>query len=264
VQGSIITDTLYLDGVNVTQKMVVVNNSISIAEFPADGQLGIGPRITIAGFSIGPDTVMENLQQQGDIGFKSFAIYLCNNTQDVNSSEIILGGYDSNRMQPGSNFTFHPLVNNDALGIMLSNVTFGNNSFSTSHTAMFDSRASAIVAARDDFASLLSIVQAMDPTCNSTAYGEMTFITCNCSMNQSTAASYPDLNFMFAGDNMTYVISSDQYVYMDQNGNCVLDIGQASLLSDNWSLGHQFMKNYYTFYDMDNEQIGIAPVVQDC
>jgi len=36
------------------------------------------------------------------------------------------------------------------------------------------------------------------------------------------------------------------------------------MLSDNWSLGHQFMKNYYTFYDMDNEQIGIAPVVQNC
>jgi len=264
VQGSIITDTLYLDGVNVTQKMVIVNNSISIAEFPADGQLGIGPLMTIAGFSVGPDTVVENLQKQGDIGFKSFAIYLCNNTQDVNSSEIVFGGYDSNRMQTGSNFSLYPLVNNDALGIKLSNVTFGNSSFNTSQTAMFDSRASAIVAARDDFASLLSIVQAIDPTCNSTVYGELTFITCNCSTGLDKAASYPDLSFVFEGDNMTYVIRPDQYVYMDQNGNCVLDIGQASILSDNWSVGHQFMKNYYTFYDMDNNQIGIAPVVQDC
>jgi len=265
VQGSLITDTLYLADVNVTQKMVIVNHlGISIAESPADGQLGLGPRMTIAGISVGPDAVVENLQQHGDIGSKSFAIFLCNNTQDVNSSEIILGGFDSNRMQPGSNFSLYPLVKNDTLAIQLSNVMFGNNSIKTSDSVKFDSRSSVIVAGRDGFDTLLSIVQAMDPTCKSTVYGEVTFIACDCSMELNKAASYPDLSFVFEGDNMMYVIGSNQYVHMDQNGNCVLGVGKASIMSDNWSVGHKFMKNYYTFYDMDNEQIGIAPVVQDC
>lgn len=263
VQGSIIDDTIWInDTLSAKQDMLLVtNNDISFLQFPGDGQLGLEQRQKILGISVGFDTFLDNLQSQGLISARSFGIYLSNNTNDNSSSELYFGGYNSSHMALPT-FTYYPLATNDAWQLKLSTVTFGSTTVNTSSSVTFDSRCSAIVASRDDFNSLLQSAQALDSSCQTQQYGGETFIRCNCSNNTNDYQNYPALQFVFNGFDNQYYIYPEQYVFHDVQGNCVLDIAQAGILSDSWSVGHSFMKNYYTYYDQDNNRIGIQAANQ--
>jgi len=209
------------------------------------------------GFSsiLSPDTPLDNLQNQGNLPDRTFSIYLSDSTVDT-TSELIIGGFDPSHML-SSGFTYYELSTDDSWALSLSSVTFGSTTFQSSSSAEFDSRASAITASRDDFDNLLSAAQSIDPSCNSGSIGDITAIICGC----NNFTQFPPLTLQFGSDNTQYIIRDDQYFYQD-NGNCVIDIAKAGFLDDSWGLGHQFMKNYYTYYDIDNTRMGIAPANQ--
>jgi hypothetical protein len=247
IQGSLIEDAVYLDDVEIKdQRFVLATGQLSFAEFPADGMLGLGFSSALT-----PNTVLDNLQSQGILPDRNFSIYLSNHTVD-NTSELIIGGFDPSHML-SADFVYYPLSEDSTWAIALSSVNFGNTTFSSGDSVKFDSRASAITASRDDFASLLSAAQSIDSSCDSESIAGSTFIRCQC----NNATEFPLLQLTFASNEDQYSIRADQYFFQD-NGNCVIAINQAGLLDDSWAIGHQFMRNFYTFYDVDNEQIGIA------
>jgi hypothetical protein len=251
--GSIVQDSIDLgNGVlDQNQTIVLVDAQLGLADFPDDGILGLGFQTSIAGIPIGITPLLDNLQQQGLAPNKTFSIFLANYTADPNEqSDIILGGYDPTHMTAAA-FSYYPLYDNKSWQIPVETVTFNGNSFTTTLPILFDSRASAIEAPKDAFATILAQAQQWDPTCASTTVGDLTVIQCTC--NVTTA--FPDISWVFnASDGNVYTVSGSQYIY-PVNGTCIMDIAQA----DSWAVGHQFLMNYYTYYDEDNLQIGIAP-----
>jgi hypothetical protein len=252
IRGSIIEDTVDLGNGTVVQNqaMILLSQNISLVDFPTDGIFGLGFKTSILGIPVGITPVLDNMQQEGLVPNKSFSVFLANNTNTNGQSDLILGGYDPSHMS-AADFAYYPLYDGHSWQISVNSVTFNGNSFSSSSPMLFDTRAGGIQAPSDAFSSILSLAQTWDPSCAGTTIGALTVIQCSC----SGTTSYPNISFVFnASDNQIYTISGEQYIYR-VNGSCIIDVAKSS----NWAVGHQFMQNYYMYFDEDNQRIGIAP-----
>jgi len=250
IRGSIIDDTVDLGNGDVVQNqaMVLLDQNISLVDFPTNGVFGLAFKVSFLGIPIGLTPVLDNMQQEGLVSNKSFSIFLASDTS-TEQSDLILGGYNPSHIASGT-FAFYPLYNGDSWQINVNSVTFNGNSFSTSSHMLFDSRASGIQAPSDAFSNILSLSQTWNPSCAGTSIGGLTVIQCTC----TGTTTYPNISFVFnVSDNQVYTISGDQYIY-PVNGTCVIAVAK----STSWAVGHQFMKNYYMFFDEDNQRIGIA------
>jgi len=231
--------------------MVLLDQNISLVDFPTNGIFGLAFKESILGIPIGINPVLDNMQQEGLVQNKSFSIFMANDANTNAQSDLILGGYDPSHMT-ANNFAFYPLYDGHSWQISTVSVTFNGNSFSSSSQILFDSRAGGIQAPSDAYSSILSLAQTWDPTCAGINVGALTVIQCSC----SGTTTYPNISFVFnASDNQIYTISGQQYIY-PVNGSCIIDVAKSS----SWAVGIGFMRNYYMYFDEDNKRIGIAPI----
>lgn len=238
-------------------KGVVANDTVSFADYtlhmgfglastasddfnnyPMDGILGLGRPSSDA---LGTPTIMEVLDQQGNLSKNLIGVHLQRASDGTKDGQITFGGVDSSKFNGKLSYT---KVANDAsweipaddAGVDGKAVGF------TGKSAILDTGTSYILMPPSDAQKLHSLVP------GSTQNGEIFVVPCSSSAN---------LYFSFSG--VRYTVSPKDYVGQDLGNGCQSKvIGHQAFGPDDWILGAVFLKNVYTVFDFDNNQIGLG------
>lgn len=170
----------------------------------------------------------------------------------------MFGGYDEKFAYPNRNITWNKLVNLDYWTVNLSQVFFGEFVLeSDSRTAIIDSGTSYVVMPYKDFGLLLLFLEEYDLKFKEAIASQIMYATCS----KKTYDDLPNLNIFI--DNNHYVLPKESYIHREF-GFCYLlviakDFRPGGMFGRNmWILGNNFLSNYYSIYDLENQRIGLV------
>ncbi|KAJ9646132.1 hypothetical protein H2204_000794 [Knufia peltigerae] len=239
VKGVVANDTVSL--ANYTLHMgfgLASTASDDFNNYPMDGILGLGRPSSDA---LGTPTIMEVLDQQGNLSKNIIGVHLQRASDGTKDGQITFGGIDSSKFSGKLGYT---KVANDAsweipaddAGVDGKAVGF------TGKSAILDTGTSYILMPPSDAQKLHSLIP------GSTQNGEIFVVPCSSNVN---------LYFTFSG--VRYAVSPKDYVGQDLGNGCQSKvIGHQAFGPDEWILGDVFLKNVYTVFDFDNNQIGLG------
>jgi hypothetical protein len=266
-QGHRITDQVNLGGVTIPQfNMLLVDSMNDFSSLQTFGLLGLGLGRNPYTANFQFPTILETLSENGLISTSAFSIYL-GTTQATSSGgttgEIIFGGYDPTYAQ--SDFVFVDVKTSASTFFWaadLTSVGYGTSTTISDQTnvpAIFDTGTSLLDLPQSYITNFINeaanqgIIISYDP--NSSYY------TFSC----SDINSLPNLVFYF-GDATFQIPPSSYTIQKDgnllENGNCALGISSmnsdAISLTNPIILGDVFLKNYYTYYNADDNTVGFS------
>lgn len=128
---------------------------------------------------------------------------------------------------------------------------------SDSRTAIVDSGTSYVVMPYADFGMLLLVLEEYDLTFKEAILSQIMFASCS----QKTYEKLPDINILIG--NNQYVLPKESYIHREF-GFCYLlviakDFRESGMFGRNmWILGNNFLSNYYSIYDLENQRIGLV------
>lgn len=263
VQGKYARDTFTLgDDITVEhQTLAFVERTQDMGdvygESDFDGILGLG--FQNLGTSDAP-TVMTNLAEEGK---GMFAFYL----GDEADGELAVGGYDEDRMEGAINWV--ALSRASYWLIELDAVHFGDTAIATTSSGgIMDTGTSLIYAPRRQLNSILATMGGGQLDADLGLY----VVSCD------AAEDAPDLTFTIGGEG--YVVPKfDLVLYDDSTDTCYFGVAEmeyggagaefAATASDEspippefigntWLVGDSFLRQFYTIYDYDGQQFGLA------
>jgi hypothetical protein len=207
--------------------------------------------------SAGHLTFVENMKNQGIIERAVFGVYLSDSEYgqialQKNASLISFGSFDLSQFSSVESPVYVPVVSNEGHWTLpLDSVTlFGENIALNSHQAIVDSGTSRILGPDSEVSSLLAQFESRWKCSPSGG-----LLLCDCGWDP-TLSQFPDIEFGLGGN----VVVLKPYMYiMRRSGSCQLHI--AGIHNPHlWVLGTPFMRGYYTIFDMDNKEVGFAPI----
>jgi hypothetical protein len=203
-----------------------------------DGILGLGfDSISVGGV----ETVFHNAIDQGLVEKGMFAFYLGDNAD----GELTFGGYDESKFD--GDLEWVKLSHATYWQIDIDSVQIG--SFTTSMTnGIVDSGTSLIVGPSSTVSSIASIIGA-----TKTMVGQYT-IDCD------KVNTIPEMTWTINGK--AYSVPGEKLV-IQSAGVCLFAMMGMDFPSPGpqWILGDVFMREYYTVFDYDNEQVGFAKAI---
>ena len=205
-----------------------------------DGILGLGfDSISVGGVK----TVFHNAWEQGVVQKGMFAFYLGNDED----GELTFGGYDEDKFE-GDDLAWVKLSHATYWQIDVDNVTIGSYQTSKATNAIVDSGTSLLTGPSDDVASIAQTIGA-----TKSLMGQYT-VDCG------TIDNIPSLTFGING--IKYEIPGKALIIQSQN-ICLFAMMGMDFPSPGpqWILGDVFMREYYTVFDYENEQVGFAKAV---
>jgi len=240
MSGVLSYDTVTVGGIAIPSQIFGEANYLApfFTNQPFDGILGLAfsslyPSIT---------PVFDNMINLGLVSSSVFSVYLDNNPGDKNSV-LILGGVDSRYFTPpiqylplvknGNNYAYYSVL---FYGITINGVEQTGCSVNAPCTGIIDTGSSDIFIPSQ--AALQNIV-------NTINFKQTTCVN---------LAALPTLEIAFQG--ATLAVPSSAYVAVVAAGQCELAIG--STASTFWIFGDAFIRNFYTVFDRQNEQVGFA------
>lgn len=242
VSGIFGEDTVSVGGLHVTkQKIGIVSrtkglgSAYSLGKF--DGIMGLG----FSSISInGVPTVLDNAIQQGLLDEPVFAFYL--GKSGASDGELTIGGVDDTKYVG----TFHKvkLFSANFWQIFVDKI-HTSEIITLRTTAILDSGTSLIMGPTVQVTKLAKSVGA-------TKIGGYHVIQCG------KVSSMPDLTFVIGG--RSYVFKGEDIVFR-AGKICLLAfsvLDEKNLMMPEWILGDVFMRKYYTMFDLQNKEIGIA------
>lgn len=254
------TDKVEIGGLKAEgQAFVAVSSEYELEGTAADGILvrstqGLG----YMALSNNVPTLMDTLYNQGAIPAKVLGVFL-SNSEDRSSpqSSVSIGGYDPSPYAKGSlRFTpnLYPKVGFWTVGLKA--VSFGEVRLQLkTRIAIFDTGASLIGAADSDFDAVSSWF-ATKFGCES----KNSFIACDCTAHP--ISTFPNITFNIGG--FETKLTGPQYLSAYRSsGQLICMVLITSSFQDFWILGDSFLRQFYTVYDMDNNQIGFASLSGD-
>ena len=204
-----------------------------------DGILGLG----FSSISIdGATTVFENAINEGQVDEPVFAFYLGDNSD----GELTFGGIDHSKYEGDLHMV--DLTAATYWQIALDKISLRNGETITSDVAaIVDSGTSLLTGPSKDVAKLAAMVGAKP-----NVMGEYT-------LDCSTVDQIPE--FVFTIDNHEYTLSGKDVV-IESGGTCLfafmgLDVPSQPL----WILGDVFMRKYYTVFNYEKKQVGLAKAI---
>eukprot|EP01126_Amoeba_proteus_P012809 TRINITY_DN1530_c0_g1_i1.p1 TRINITY_DN1530_c0_g1~~TRINITY_DN1530_c0_g1_i1.p1 ORF type:complete len:369 (+),score=75.64 TRINITY_DN1530_c0_g1_i1:69-1175(+) len=238
MDGILDVDNVVLAGITVTN--VTFGEATSLASFfqgqPLDGILGLAfPSIAADGVT----PVFDVMMSEGLVQNNLFSVHLDSNPGG-DQSYILFGEIDSGV----SDIQYVPLSSQDYWTISLNNVVVGGtsvgdcNGFFGSCSAIVDTGTSLLVLPTDAFNTMNSAIGTVASDC-------------------SNINSLPTIDFSFNSGSLTLSLPSSIYVINDPQQGCVLGI-QGSDGLPMWILGDTFIRNFYTVFDRDQNQVGFG------
>ncbi|KAF9225068.1 acid protease, partial [Gyrodon lividus] len=242
IYGDQYNDTVSIPGLTARDQAIGVASQISagflIANYVADGLVGMGFE-TMSTFKASP--VFQNLVSQGQTDEPVFAFGFL-----PPGPELYFGGTNPD-MYTGA-FSYVPVIENGFWQITMDNILGNGKIVTTNVPAVIDSGTELILGLPTDVATLY---QAIGGTDASSTYrsGYYTF-PCN---------NVPKVNFTL--DGTSFGISTAKFnlgATSYGSPNCVGAIVAAGGVISSWVIGHAFLTNVYTAFDVGNMRVGFA------
>lgn len=247
MNGFVVNDVLQISDLKAPLDFAVATNEpgITFKESKFDGILGLGwPTIAVDGI-VPP---MQALWNAGQLDKFMFGFYL-QKSKSGDTGKLTLGGYDS---KMGANLQYVPLEQENYWTVHMSSLKFGGTSSTTITNAIVDSGTSLIVGPPDDVKAVASIEGATE-----VMNGEYS-VSCNTPMKDMEVTLGQDgheVTLTVKGDDLRIKICRFVVICECLLGIAGMDIGQPL-----WILGDVLMRDFYTVFDIGNQQIGFAAI----
>lgn len=227
------------------QPFVTVTASRGFGVLQTDGLLGLG----FNSLSDGHPTYVETLKQQGVISQALFAVYLSDSEYGADwsarhTSTITFGSYDLSTYTNSQELVRIPLISGEGhWTVPLDAVLVGNTDvLDIASSAIIDTGTSYLLGPYQETQVLL---QSLNPSCHKTS--EAFFCPCD--------ADLPTITFVL--DGRSFPVRPEMYT-VKTRGVCLVLIEPVYMQF--WVLGDVFIREYYSVFDMDNLEMGFAPV----
>jgi len=186
-------------------------------------------------------TVFENMASQGLVDKNLFSFYL--GTESGAKGELLLGGIDENHYTGDINYV--PLSSATYWEVTLGGLTVDGTVYGAGDKAIMDSGTSILTGPSDVVATLAESMGARK--INAAEY----MVSC-------AAEGLPTFTYTLNGND--YTLGPSEYLIPDGD-MCLLGMMGLDVPRPNgplWIMGDVFMRKYYTVFDVENKQIGIA------
>lgn len=239
VEGVVAKDTVSFANYTINLGFGLASTaSDDFNNYPMDGILGLGRPSSDA---LGTPTVMQVLDQQGDLAENIVGIHLSRSSDGAKDGQITFGSVDSSRFTGKLSYTKVTNAQSWELAADDAGVDAKGASF-TGKSAIIDTGTSYILMPPSDAAALHALIP------GSSQNGEVFIVPC------STASN---VYFTFSG--VQYIVSPQDYVGAKSGSGCQSKIiGHQAFGPNEWILGDVFLKNVYTVLDFDNNRIGFG------
>lgn len=251
VKGNLSEDIFSIgsgDAYRIKRQLFVLSNKSTLSGYFKCGLFSLGLNNDQYNAS-----VVYNLYLNELISIPSFSLFLndIGYNGDKNNeihSNIIFGSYDLSKysLNPSSNFTFHSIpAKMSVWSIVATNLFYGNIKINLPSAALILEPGFSPIAIPEAY--LLQIFKKASQRLSCTK--NESFLICPC----EGIEKLPDL--IFQSDNQNYSIPSKYYIKEEKN-KCVLMLVPSN--QSNCILGQIFLRQYYSYYDMKNKQIGLV------
>lgn len=250
MNGVVVHDVVEIGSLKADCDFAVATNEpgITFKESKFDGILGLGwPSIAVDGIT----PVMQALHNQGQLDKFLFGFYL-QKAANKDTGKLTIGGYDATK---ATNLQWVPLKMENYWMVNMEALSFGGTSTTTVPNAIIDSGTSLIVGPVDDVKKVAEI-EGATPVVS----GEYS-VSCSSTMKDmevTLGSGDSAVKFTVAGNDLRIKICRFKIICECLLGIAGMDIGQPL-----WILGDVMMRDYYTVFDIENEQIGFAALTNE-
>ncbi|XP_030077410.1 gastricsin [Microcaecilia unicolor] len=241
-------DTVTIENIAITQQEFGLSSNEPGTNFvyaQFDGILGLAyPSLSVEGAT----TVMQGMMQQNLINQAVFSFYLSGQENTASGGILVFGGVDSNYYTGQIYWT--PVTQQEYWQIGIQGFSVNGRATgwcSQGCQAIVDTGTSLLTAPQQVFSTLMEYIGAEQNSNGDYA------VSC------SNIQNLPTLSFTISG--VSFPLPPSGYV-LQNNGACTVGIMPTYLPSQNgqplWILGDVFLREYYSVYDVSNNQVGFA------
>ncbi|KAJ5542161.1 hypothetical protein N7535_004584 [Penicillium sp. DV-2018c] len=244
VDGTLGKDTISIAGLEINQTFGQANNaSETFQNYPFDGILGLG-RSNTNGWKM--PSFMDIVADEKLLKSNLIGVSLSRAADDAKDGQIVFGGVDTTKFDGTISYT--PTTGSEWTIPVDDAYVNGQKCNFSNTTATLDTGTTYILIPPDDAKTLFSLIPgSFQQPDNKNNY----LVQCN-----STAT----IEFEISG--VKYNISPKDYIgspYSDDDpDHCISTIVSYARNGATWLVGDVFLKNVYTVFDFDNEQIGLG------
>ncbi|XP_073472026.1 gastricsin-like [Aquarana catesbeiana] len=242
-------DTVQIQNIAISQQefgLSVTEPGTNFVYAQFDGILGLAyPSIAVGGAT----TVMQGMIQQNLINQPLFGFYLSGQENSQNGGEVAFGGVDQNYYSGQIYWT--PVTSETYWQIGIQGFSVNGQATgwcSQGCQGIVDTGTSLLTAPQSVFSSLIQSIGAQQDQNGQYA------VSC------SNIQSLPTISFTISG--VSFPLPPSAYVLQQNSGYCTIGIMPTYLPSQNgqplWILGDVFLRQYYSVYDLGNNQVGFA------
>jgi len=225
------------------------------------------PFIGVLGFGIPKENNIYNsfiyqLKQKNLISNLILGISLKQGNED---SVLTIGGYDTGIVKNTSNINYCNALNNSQSnfsywGCQISNIQLGSTGFNFSKPVVFDTGIDDIRIPLNDFLKIKNSIFKNKVNCQ---YGRDNYFHCFCDSIDKSSINNIEIKL---DNNYTLNITPNDFAFIQtqspDNINCVLFIS-VSYHTDIWVIGNNYLNNFYTIFNYENNSIGFYDIRKD-
>jgi len=245
--GFLSQDVISIGGLEgVVNFAEVTQESVDFLTMVSDGLLGLAfPALSTSGVT----PVIQQLMATGQISKGLFAFYLQDNLGEHDTSgELSIGSLDSTKYT--GDISYVPVTSETYWMVDLTSISINGQSLVSGSRCIIDSGTSLIVGPSEEVDAIMLGLGA--------EYDTIEMLYYVASSNASDAMPLPDITIKL-GDSVSLTLKGEHYILGVLGSRTYLSVQGIAGYSF-WIMGDVLMRPYYTVFDIDNKQIGFAPL----